>query len=71
MIETLEYETSIDRNRQIPEIGGHRPFPVKVKRILVPTDLTKESDRAIEFGLALAKGCCEMVFRWKAPAALG
>jgi hypothetical protein len=30
MIETLEYETSIHRNRQIPEIGGHRPFPVKV-----------------------------------------
>ena len=55
MTETLEYETSIDRNRQIPEIGGHGPFPVKVKRILVPTDLTKESDRAIEFGLALAK----------------
>jgi nucleotide-binding universal stress UspA family protein len=30
-------------------------FPVRVNTILVPTDLTKESDRAIESGVVLAK----------------
>ena len=30
-------------------------FPTGIKRILVPTDLTNESQRAIEFGLVLAQ----------------
>jgi hypothetical protein len=55
MTETPEYEIWTDGKRQIPVPGGHRRLPVKVKRILVPTDLTKKSDRAIEFGLVLAK----------------
>ena len=55
MTKTLEYEISIDGRRQIPGLSERRRFPVKVKRILVPTDLTKESDRAIETGLVLAK----------------
>jgi nucleotide-binding universal stress UspA family protein len=41
MAKTLQHEIS----------GGHSCLPVKVKRILVP----KVSDRAIEFGLVLAK----------------
>jgi nucleotide-binding universal stress UspA family protein len=55
MTETPEYEISTTGKRQFPGPGEHRRLPVKVKRILVPTDLTKESDRAIEFGLVLAK----------------
>jgi nucleotide-binding universal stress UspA family protein len=33
----------------------HARIPVSVKRILVPTDLTEESQKTIEFGLALAQ----------------
>ena len=33
----------------------HARIPVRVKRILVPTDLTEESQKTIEFGLALAQ----------------
>ena len=32
----------------------HARIPVSVKRILVATDLTEESERSLEFGLALA-----------------
>ncbi len=55
MTEIPEDQTPIDVRRQAAELEGHRRFPVNVKRILVPTDLTNESDRAIEFGLVLAK----------------
>ena len=34
--------------------GGER-FRTDIRRIMVPTDLTSESDQAIEFGIALAK----------------
>ena len=37
------------------ELSEHNRIPTAVKRILVPTDLTDESERAIEFGLVLAK----------------
>ena len=37
------------------EFSEHNRIPTAVKRILVPTDLTDESERAIEFGLVLAK----------------
>lgn len=37
------------------ELGEHDRIPTAVKRILVPTDLTNQSERAIEFGLVLAK----------------
>ena len=30
-------------------------FPITIERILVPTDLTKESERAIEYGFVLAQ----------------
>ena len=33
----------------------HARTPVSVKRILVPTDLTEESQNTIEFGLVLAQ----------------
>ena len=33
----------------------HAGIPISVKRILVPTDLTEESQKAIDFGLALAQ----------------
>jgi Universal stress protein family len=37
------------------ELGEHDRIPTAVKRILVPTDPTTESERAIEFGFVLAK----------------
>ena len=37
------------------ELGEHDRIPTAVQRILVPTDLTNESERAIEFGFVLAK----------------
>jgi nucleotide-binding universal stress UspA family protein len=55
MAQTPEYEIPIDVARPPAEPDGRQRFPVKVKRILVPTDLTNESHRAIEFGLFLAK----------------
>jgi nucleotide-binding universal stress UspA family protein len=33
----------------------HNRFPIKLERILVPTDLTSESERAIEYGFVLAQ----------------
>jgi hypothetical protein len=35
--------------------SGHNRFPINVERILVPTDLTAESERAIEYGFVLAQ----------------
>jgi nucleotide-binding universal stress UspA family protein len=55
MAKAPEYQISIDAGRRPAEPGGRHRFPVKVKRILVPTDLTNEGYRAIEFGLVLAK----------------
>jgi nucleotide-binding universal stress UspA family protein len=40
--------------RSAPAVGRDR-FSTNVKRILVPTDLPSESEKAIEFGLVLAK----------------
>jgi nucleotide-binding universal stress UspA family protein len=55
MAQTPEYEMPIDAERRPAEPDGRQRFPVKIKRILVPTDLTNESHRAIEFGLLVAK----------------
>src|SRR6516162_4846467 len=55
MAQTPEYEIPIDVGCRHGEPDGRQRFPIKVKRILVPTDLTSESHRAIEFGLFLAK----------------
>ena len=52
---TPEYEEPIDAAPRPAEPDGRHRFPVKIERILVPTDLTIEGHRAIEFGLALAK----------------
>ena len=35
--------------------SGHNRFPINVERILVPTDLSAESERAIEYGFVLAQ----------------
>jgi len=37
------------------ELSRRARFPTSIRRILVPTDLTNESQRAIEFGLLLAQ----------------
>src|SRR5437868_10517731 len=55
MTDTPGDEVPIDAGCRPAEPAGRHRFPVKVKRILVPTDLTNESQRAIEFGLVLAK----------------
>ena len=55
MTDPQGHEIPIDAGRRPAEPDGRHRFPVKVKRILVPTDLTNESQRAIEFGLFLAK----------------
>jgi len=55
MAKAPEYQIPIDAGRGLAEPDGRHRFPVEVKRILVPTDLTNESYRAIEFGLVLAK----------------
>jgi nucleotide-binding universal stress UspA family protein len=36
-------------------LSGHDRFPITVERILVPTDFTAESGRAVEYGLVLAQ----------------
>jgi nucleotide-binding universal stress UspA family protein len=55
MTETAEDQIPIHAERRPDEPDGRHRVPVKVKRILVPTDLTNENHRAIEFGLVLAK----------------
>jgi hypothetical protein len=40
MTKKPEYEIPIDAGRRPDEPDGRHRFPVKVKRILVPTDLT-------------------------------
>ena len=35
--------------------SGHNRLPVNVERILVPTDLSAESEKAIEYGIVLAE----------------
>jgi hypothetical protein len=47
MTKTPEYEIPIDAGRRPAEADGHHRVPVKVKRILVPTDLTNESHLCI------------------------
>ena len=54
MAQTPEYEEPIDAARPAEPDGRHH-FPVRIERILVPTDLTIEGHRAIAFGLALAR----------------
>lgn len=53
MARTTGPEISIGTLDQSP-VARER-FPVKVSTILVPTDLTKESDQAIKSGVVLAK----------------
>jgi len=55
MAQTPEYEEPIDAARRPAEPDGRHRFPVRIERILVPTDLTFEGHRAIAFGLALAR----------------
>ena len=55
MIKIRESEVLSGAGHQPAEVSQHERVPTGIKRILVPTDLTKESNRAIEFGLVLAK----------------
>ena len=55
MAQTPEYEEPIEAARRPAEPDGRHRFPVRIERILVPTDLTFEGHRAIAFGLALAR----------------
>jgi universal stress protein A len=55
MVKIAETEPPIDAVRKLSDVRGHDRFPVRVKRILVPTDLSNQSDKAIEFGAFLAK----------------
>jgi hypothetical protein len=54
MVKSAETEIPIDTVDQSSEVRGQDRFRVKVKGILVPTDLTNEGDRAIKFGVVLA-----------------
>ena len=51
----METEEPIEAGRRFAESGARDRVPIKIKRILVPTDLSNQSDKAIEFGLFLAK----------------
>jgi nucleotide-binding universal stress UspA family protein len=55
MDEFAATEKPIDPRRQSADFGGQDGLLIKFERILVPTDLTNESDGAIEFAVALAK----------------
>jgi nucleotide-binding universal stress UspA family protein len=50
-----EIETSIDTRCQSTGSVKRNRFPVTIERILVPTDLTAASERAIEYGFVLAQ----------------
>ena len=50
-----EIETLIDTRYQPTGSVRRNRFPVTIERILVPTDLTAESERAIEYGFVLAQ----------------
>jgi nucleotide-binding universal stress UspA family protein len=54
MVKITETEKPIGAGPLL-DLGGHDRFPIKFKRIMVPTDLTNESDKAIESGMVLAK----------------
>jgi universal stress protein A len=55
MTNITEGSAPIGAGCRFTELSEHNRIPTAVKRILVPTDLTDESERAIEFGLVLAK----------------
>ena len=55
MVKIAETELPIHAVRKLLAAPGQDRFPVKLKRILVPTDLTNQSDKPIEFGVVLAK----------------
>jgi len=46
-------EESVGRKVQVP--GKHASGPVDLKQILVPTDLSEESQKAVSYGLVLAR----------------
>jgi universal stress protein A len=55
MTKIAETEKPSVAGGQPAEVAEHDRPPVKVKRILVPTDLVHERDQAIEFGVILAR----------------
>ena len=55
MNKVADVPTQVGVGCRSAQLGEHDRIPNIIKRILVPTDLTNESERAIEFSLALAK----------------
>jgi hypothetical protein len=55
MTTTGDIKASMGAKYDYRELGGSTRSPAVVNRILVPTDLTNESQGAIEFGLVLAQ----------------
>ena len=55
MTNSADSEKTVSKDYRFTYLGRGNQLPVAVKRILVTTDLTSQSERAIEFGLALAK----------------
>jgi nucleotide-binding universal stress UspA family protein len=51
----VDIEGGISKRLQSWQCDGEERFRTDIRRIMVPTDLTGESDRAIGFGIALAK----------------
>lgn len=48
-------EAPIDVGYQSTGFSGRDRFPIALEQILVPTDLSAESERAVEFGFVLAQ----------------
>jgi nucleotide-binding universal stress UspA family protein len=55
MTNSIDSKPTNNGDHQFRLADRHARIPVSVKRILVPTDLTEESQKTIEFGLALAQ----------------
>jgi nucleotide-binding universal stress UspA family protein len=69
-----EIEAPIGTQYQSTGLLGVDQCPTKLERILVPTDLTNESERAVEYGIALAQRSAAqltLLHVYKEPYAIG
>ncbi len=55
MTNIAEIEKPIGQLDQMPGDHNEASMPIAVKQILVPTDLTKESQKSVSYGLVLAR----------------
>ncbi len=53
MTNIADIDESVGQKHQAPE--KHALAPIAIKQILVPTDLTEESQKAVSYGLVLAR----------------